>query len=138
MKVKEIMTQGVTKIGSSASVTEAAKKMDSMNVGVIPVEENGNLVGMVTDRDICIRVVARDKDCRSTSVKDVMTRNVITCSEDEDVSEAVRLMEERQVHRLLICDRSKRPVGILSVGDIAAKGHEETLAGEVLEAVCAP
>jgi CBS domain-containing protein len=138
MKVNEIMTKAVHKVSSTASCSEAARKMDSLNVGILPVEENGKLVGTVTDRDICIRAIARDKDCRSTTVKDIMTRNVITCLEDEDLAEAVRLMEERQIHRLVVCDQARRPIGMLSVSDIATKAHEDELAGEVLEAVCAP
>ncbi len=138
MKVNEIMTKIVHRIGSSGSCSEAARKMDSLNIGVLPVEENGRLVGMVTDRDICVRAIARDRDCRSTPVKDVMTRGVVTCSEEEDLNEAVRLMEEKQIHRLVVCDSTKRPVGMLSVSDIATKAHQDELAGEILEAVCAP
>jgi len=138
MQVKEIMTKEIETISGSASISEAAKKMKSLNVGVVPVIEGNDLVGMITDRDIVIRGLAEKEDVSNVPVKDVMTTQVLSCSAEDSVEDAVKMMEDKQVRRLIALDESGAAVGIVSLGDIAAKAHSDALAGEALEAVSEP
>lgn len=137
LKVKEIMTPGVETIISNLSVKDAAMKMQELNVGILPVVENDHVTGMLTDRDIMLRVVAEDIDPMSTSVGEIMTREIISCQEDSSVEEAARIMEDHKVRRLLIKDSSGMMTGIVSLGDIATHVGGN-LAGEVLEEVAHP
>lgn len=134
MLVREVMSTKVEAITPTTTVRECAHKMQQSGVGVLPVWQDGTLVGLVTDRDICCRVVGADKDPVMTSAREIMTRAVTCCFEDQDCQDAARLMTEKSVRRLAVVDRdSQAPVGILSVDDLARCSHD--LAGEVLEAV---
>jgi CBS domain-containing protein len=138
MQVKEIMTCNVETINSEASLVEAAGKMRSLEVGALPVWENGKLIGMITDRDITVRAVAEQKDPSSTSVRQIMTPEVSCCCEDDDIHEAGRMMEEESIHRLLVVNSENDPVGFVSLSDLAVKSHDEHLAYEVLERISEP
>ncbi len=138
MQVKQLMTSTVETIDSQASLEEAAKKMKSLEVGALPVWEEGQLTGMITDRDIAIRAVAEQKNPSQTNVKEIMTCDVCCCFEDDDIKEAARIMEERSVHRLLVANCENDPVGFISLSDIAVKSHDEHLAYEVLERISEP
>jgi CBS domain-containing protein len=109
--------------------------MKSLDVGLLPVCEEVRLVGMVTDRDITVRAVSAGADAGSHRVRDVMTSDVVFCYEDQDVHEAARLMEEKQVRRLVVLTRDRRLAGIISLGDLAVQTGDERLAGEALESV---
>lgn len=138
MKVKEIMSCDVKKIDCDAMISEAAEKMKTVDVGILPVEKEGKIVGMITDRDIVLRVIAEYMDPGTTMVSEAMTDDVICCSEEEDVGEAARLMEDKQVRRLLVLRSDNTVAGILSVSDFALKTTDEHLTCEVLERICAP
>ncbi|AQT68222.1 Hypoxic response protein 1 [Anaerohalosphaera lusitana] len=138
MQVKDIMTQALDKIESTASLTEAAKHMSYRDVGILPVSKADQIVGVITDRDIVIRGLAQDKQPGQTTVSEVMTTNLIFCSEGDDIHEAGKLMEEKQVRRLLVSDQNDKLVGVLSLGDLAAKCGEDIFSGEVLEAISEP
>lgn len=138
MKVQEIMTKGTECVSPSSSLQEAAQKMRNLDVGPLPVCENDRLVGMITDRDITVRAVAEGCDSKRTTVKQVMTPDVVYCYEDQDVQEAARLMQENQIRRLLVINKDKRLVGIVSLGDLAVETGDERLAGETLEQVSQP
>jgi CBS domain-containing protein len=113
--------------------------MKELDVGMLPVcGDNDRLVGTLTDRDITIRAVAEGLDPRTALVRDVMTPSVVYCFEDEDVEEAARLMKDNQVRRLVVLNRDKRLVGIVSLGDLAVDTGDEHLAGSALEAVSEP
>jgi CBS domain-containing protein len=101
--------------------------MDELNVGVIPVCEGEKLVGMVTDRDIVVRGIAQSRDPKSTRLADVMSASVRTAREDEDVDEVLSEMARAQIRRLPVVDQQQRLVGIISIGDIAAKDPEEEM-----------
>jgi CBS domain-containing protein len=107
--------------------------MKMLDVGFLPICENDRLIGTVTDRDIAVRAVARGCDPNLTKVRDVMSRDIVYCLESQGVDEAARLMEDKMVRRLPVLNKDKRLVGIVSVGDLAARAHETQLAGEVLE-----
>jgi CBS domain-containing protein len=134
MKIKDIMTRTVEAMNEAATIRSVAAKMKQLDVGVMPVLDNGNLLGLVTDRDIVIRAVAEGKDPDSSTVADIMTRSVITCSEEDDVSEAEKLMEEKKIRRIPVTDAQDHIVGILSLGDLA-KSVDKSDAGEVLRDV---
>lgn len=138
MQLKDVMTHEVECISPEAFLKEAGEKMRALDVGALPVCSNDRLVGMITDRDIACRAVAGGMDPREARVRDCMSDQLIYCFEDEDVSEAARIMEERQIRRLPILNRSKRLVGIVSLGDLATRVRSYELSGEVLERVSEP
>jgi CBS domain-containing protein len=138
MKVKDVMTKGAECVTPSTSLQEAASKMKNLDVGPLPVCENDHLVGMITDRDITVRATAEALPPRLGQVRDVMTPDVVYCFEDQDVDEAARLMKEHQIGRLVVLNRDKRLVGIVSLGDLAVETGNEKLAGETLEKVSEP
>lgn len=138
MQLRDIMTREVQVVCPDATLEDAAKIMQQLDVGPVPVCDGERLVGMLTDRDITIRATAQGKDPKSTTAREVMTPDVVYCYEDQDVQEAARLMEEKQIRRLLVLNRDKRLVGIVSLGDLAEGTHDEELEAEVLEAVSTP
>jgi len=126
MKVKEAMHKGVEWVGPDTPVTELAKLMLRHDIGAIPIGENDRLIGMVTDRDIVCKGLADDSfDARRATARDVMTPGIHCCGEDDDLAKAVRHMEELNLRRLPVINKSKRMVGILSLGDVshAAPGN---------------
>jgi CBS domain-containing protein len=137
-RLKDVMTPGVEVIHPNATVAEAAEKMKALNVGVIPVCDGDRLVGMLTDRDIVVRMVAQQRDPKGTTVGDAMTPHVTYCFEDEDVQKAGMLMAEKQIRRLVVLNRDKRLVGIVSLGDVAVQTENTRLSGEVLEYISEP
>lgn len=138
MQVKEIMTCAVETVNSDTNLVEVARKMLSLEVGALPVWENGELIGMITDRDITIRAVADEKNPSSTSVKEIMTSDVRCCFEDDDIYQAARMMEEESIYRLLVVNSNNEPVGFVSLSDFAVKSHNEHLTCEVLERISEP
>jgi CBS domain-containing protein len=138
MRVSDIMTKGVETISADTTILQAARKMSSRDIGVIPVMRGEKLVGIITDRDIVLRGVARDFDCATATVSECMSTDVFTCSENESLEQACRTMEDRQIHRLIATDSANKPVGILSISDLAVKAHNEHLTWEVVERICEP
>ena len=132
MQVKEIMSHRVQSIQADAPVKDAAYLMQEADVGSLLVVEDGVLVGIVTDRDICCKVVGQQLDASTTKVWEVMTEDVVTCFTEEDVFEAAQIMEGHHVRRLAVLDYEMNTAGILSVDDLARGNHD--LAGAVLEA----
>ena len=138
MKLSSIMTGGIETIPPQASLAEAAKKMASQDIGSLPVcAEPRRVVGIITDRDITVRAVARGMDPNNTRVEEVMTRDILCCSSEAEVEDACQLMEKRQVRRLLVTGQDDTPVGIVSLGDIALC-LRESQSGEVLKKVSEP
>jgi CBS domain-containing protein len=137
MKIQDIMTTNVECIWPDDTLQEAALKMKEMEIGPLPVCDAGRILGMITDRDITVRGVALGCDPRSTIVRDVMTRDVIQCYEDDETDEAERLMETRQVRRIMVVNRDEQLVGIVSLADLAATETSQRV-GEVLQEVCDP
>ena len=139
MQVHEVMTRGVECVRPGDSIATAAQKMKDLDVGALPVcGDDNRLKGMVTDRDITVRATAGCCDPRGTSVSDVMTPTIVYVFEDQDVAEAARLMEENQIRRLVVLNRDKQLVGIVSLGDLAVKAGDDRLSGETLEQVSEP
>jgi CBS domain-containing protein len=128
MKVKEAMHKGVDWVSPHTPVTELAKLMREHDIGAIPIGEDDRLIGMVTDRDIVCNGLARDNfDIRGATARDVMTPGIHCCRDDDDLAKAVRHMEALQVRRLPVINKSKRMVGILSLGDVSHSASGELL-----------
>ena len=128
MKVKDAMHRGVEWLGPDTPVTEIAKLMCDNDIGAIPIGENDRLIGMVTDRDIVCKGLAREGfDARRATARDVMTPGIHCCHEDDDLAKAVRHMEALKVRRLPVVNKNKRMVGILSLGDISGSASSELL-----------
>ena len=136
MKVKDMMHKGVECVSPDTAINLIAKKMRDLDVGAIPVAANGKLVGMVTDRDITIRCVVGNETMSSIKAKDVMTSDVIYCRDNEDVEDAVRIMEGKQVRRLPVLNEAMQMVGMVSLGDLS-HALPRDLTGEVAKAVSA-
>jgi CBS domain-containing protein len=136
MRVSEAMTRDVRVARPDQTIQDAAKMMSDVDAGVLPVGENDQLVGMITDRDIAIRGIAQGKG-PDTPVREVMTADVKYCFEDEDTDQVARNMADQQVRRLPVVNRDKRLVGILSLGDLAVMQGGQR-AGEALAGISQP
>jgi len=132
MKVQELMTKDITSILPTISLKQAARRMRDLNVGYLPIVQDGKLLGAITDRDITCYAVAIGRNPDDTEVQKCMTQDLTTCYEDQDISEAAMLMEERHIRRLPILHHDNTLAGVLTVDDIACASHD--LAGAVLEA----
>ena len=132
MKVHEIMTRDVECIDPDTPIAKAADKMRDQDIGFLAICENDRLIGTITDRDITIRSVAQGRDPRLAPVREIMTAQVFYSYEDEDIEKVAQYMEEKEVRRMLILNRQKRLVGVLSIGDLARTSGERELAGETL------
>lgn len=135
MKISEIMTKEPKYIAPDESLQEAARQLRDMDVGMIPIGDGVKLKGMLTDRDITVRVIAEGVDPQTVCVSDVMTPEVIYAYEDQDVEEAARIMEEQQIRRLIILNRDKDMVGIVALADLANKAKDPAVESEALEGV---
>lgn len=132
MKVQEIMSTRVESIAPTASLRQAARKMSNLGIGSLPVIENGRLLGIITDRDISCHAVALGRDPNSTEIQKVMSREVTTCFDDQEIDDAATLMANQHIRRLAVVDHTEQVTGMLSVDDLAHVSPD--LAGTVLEA----
>jgi len=132
MQVKEVMTSNCECIAPDSTLEKAAQRMKELDVGPLPVVANDQLAGMLTDRDIVVRAVAEGRDPKTARVRDVMTPKVTYCFDDQSVEEAADLMKQQQIRRLLVLNRNKNLVGIVSLGDLAVDTGDKRFAGETL------
>ena len=132
MQIQQIMSKNVEYIGPETPIATAAQKMRDKDIGFIPVCDNDRIVGTLTDRDLVIRAIAQGRDCRNAQAREVMTQEVFYCYSDENVEHVGEVMRENEVRRMLILDRQKRLVGVVSLGDIAKASGNTTLAGVTL------
>lgn len=132
MRVSELMSKHVEAIAPDSNLRQATRKMRDLNIGSLPVVQDGKLVGMITDRDISCFGVAMGRDPTTTPIEKIMSRDVATCYDDDDITDAAHLMEQRHIRRLAVLDHDNKVTGLLSVDDLARGSHE--LAGAVLEA----
>ena len=129
--IRDLMTSNPASCPPSATVLDAAKTMAQEDVGPVPIVEGERLVGIVTDRDLVVRVLAEGRDPRSTTVGEIASSDLVTVSPDTDLNEALNLMSESQVRRLLVSE-GDRLVGIVAQADVARAVDEEK-AGEVVQ-----
>ena len=132
--IREIMTPNPSTIEPERSVVDAARIMKQEDAGVVPVTENGRLTGMVTDRDIAIRVVAEGKDPKSTPVREVASKDLVTIDPQQDLDEALRLMAKHQVRRLPVVEEDGRLVGVVAQADVARHG-DDAKTGQVVQEI---
>ena len=138
MKCNEVMTKDPSCCVPTDTTFEAAQLMKSGNVGSIPVvkdKETKRLEGIVTDRDLTLKVVAEGRDPKTTRVEDAMTTGVVSCRPDDNVNQAMELMEQHQVRRIPIVDASDRLVGIIAQADIATRIEAPKKTAEVVESI---
>jgi len=138
MLVREIMTTAYETIPAGDSVYHAALIMRDEDVGMLPVvNEDGRLLGAVTDRDIVVRGLAEGRELDAL-VEEVMTPGVICCDAGDDLPAVARMMEQNQVRRVVVVDGDNNVVGVISLGDMAARTRDRGLGGEVLERISRP
>ena len=136
MQVKEAMSDDVRISSPNQTIREAAKMMAEIDAGCLPVGEGDRLVGMITDRDIAVRAVAAGKG-PDTPIRDIMSKQVHYCFEDDDVDDVAQNMADDKLRRLPVLNRDKRLVGIVSLGDIAMVDGPAN-AGEALCGISEP
>ncbi|HEU4629066.1 MAG TPA: CBS domain-containing protein [Gemmatimonadaceae bacterium] len=139
MKAREIMTRDPRTVTPDTRLPEVARLMQSEDVGVIPVVDGSrNLVGVVTDRDIALRVVAEGRDPNATMARDVMSGDVRTCKEDDDVDDVMDVMGREQVRRIPIVDERGSLVGIVAQADIVLEGKSDRKSERTIEKISEP
>lgn len=136
-QLKEVMSTQVECLAAETPLNEIAAKMKELDAGSIPICQNDRLVGMVTDRDIVVKALGAGRDPGMMRAEEVMTSPIVYCYEDQDIGEAARIMEVKQIRRLVVLSRQKRLVGIVSLGDLSVRAGDE-IAEEVLESVSKP
>ena len=134
MNIREAMHPKADWASHDMPVSEVAKMMADEDIGAVPVGKDDRLVGMVTDRDIVVRVVAAKRDPERTRAEDVMTPGIVYCTTTESMEDAIHLMEQKRIRRLPVLDENRRMVGILGLGDVAHAAGQ-SLAGELVHAV---
>ncbi|REC56061.1 CBS domain-containing protein [Rhodosalinus sediminis] len=134
MNIEGAMHRGVDWASADTPVSEIARMMKTDDIGAVPVGKDDRLVGMITDRDIVLRVVAEGRDPHKVTAGDAMTPGIVYCRTHQSVEDAIHLMEQKQIRRLPVLDARKRMVGMLSLGDIS-HAVSRNLAGEAIHAV---
>lgn len=137
-QIKDVMTPDVVTLSPTSKATQAAEAMKSLNVGAIPICDGKRLLGMVTDRDLVVRVMAEHRNPETEMIRSIMTTDVDYCYEDQTVEEAAQVMQDRQVRRMPIINHDKELVGIVSLGDVAMKGTDQSTTAEALEQISQP
>lgn len=135
MKVKEFMSKKPCYISKNDTVETAAKKMKELDCGFLPVGDNDRIDGVITDRDIVVRVIAAGKTPAQCKAGDFITNKVLYCAEDDDLDFVSKSMKEQQVYRLIVLNNrdAKRLTGIISLGDVSRQGQCDKLVGETSE-----
>jgi CBS domain-containing protein len=134
MNLRDIMTSQIEMLPPDASILDAAQLMDSNDIGSVPVVDAGEILGLITDRDITVKVIAKGLDPNQVQLRDIMTSPIVTAYEDQSIDEGGELMEAHQIRRLVVIDRAKKLVGIVALGDLATRS-DALIAAEVLEEV---
>ena len=132
--IKDVMTSNPCSIDADKSVAYAAKMMRDEDVGLAPIVEDDKLIGMLTDRDIAIRVVAEGRDPGQVKVRDVASKQVVTIDPQQDLDEALRIMAKHQVRRLAVVEEDGKLVGVLAQADVARKGDDKQT-GKLVEEI---
>jgi CBS domain-containing protein len=138
VELRELMTSQVTTCDQNDSCTSAARKMSQQNVGSLPVVQGKKVVGIITDRDIVLKCIAKDKDPQTCKVSECMTQNIVTGRPDMDAHEAADLMANNQIRRLPVCDDQGNLVGIVAMADLATVPIHINEAGEALSEISEP
>jgi CBS domain-containing protein len=132
--IRDVMTSNPCSIDADKSVAYAAKMMRDQAVGLAPIVEGDKLIGMLTDRDIAIRVVAEGRDPDQVNVAEVASRQLVTIDPQQDLDEALRIMAKHQVRRLPVVEEDGKLVGVVAQADIAREG-DDSQTGELVEEI---
>ena len=127
MIVRELMSRTVQWTTPTATLAEAARRMRDNNIGCLPVGENNNFIGMLTEKDFATRATAEGMNPNTTTVRQIMTNSITYCQEDDSVEDALRTMELKSIHHLPVRNKSNQVVGLVSLSDLALKGPQELL-----------
>ena len=138
LRARDVMSTTIETVEGNASLSDAATRMRGSDIGFLPVQEAGRIVGVVTDRDITIRGTAAGFDPRTTAVATVMTADYASCLDDDPIEEVARIMQDDQLKRVMVLNSQRMLVGIISMGDIANRVGDENLSSDVLERVSEP
>jgi CBS domain-containing protein len=128
--IREVMTADPRTVETGATVADAAREMRDGDVGSVVVVENGSVAGIVTDRDIAVRVVAEGLDPAATRVSEVATMNPVTLTVDQTVDDAIRLVREQDIRRIIVV-QDGRPAGIVSLGDLAIERDTDSALADI-------
>jgi CBS domain-containing protein len=126
MKISEIMTTNVECVDPETGIVDLARQMKTLDVGFLAVCENDRLIGTITDRDIVLRGVGSGRDINTSTARDVMSRGVYWCFEEDSVKDVSQRMREKEVRRMLILNKDKRLVGVVSIGDVSKVEEKES------------
>lgn len=137
MKVEDVMHKGASCVQPDAPIKEIAALMKKDDIGSVLVCENDRLAGVITDRDLVLRLLGEGSDPSMKTARDVMTKGVVYCRTDQPIEDAIHLMENKAIRRLPVINEDKRLVGMLSLGDVAHHTGQE-LTGELVQAVATP
>lgn len=137
MNIEKAMHKGAKWVSPDTPVSEIAVLMKKEDIGSVPVGENDRLVGMITDRDLALRVLPDGADPKALKARDVMTKGIVYCRTDQSIEDAIHLMEDKKIRRLPVINDKKRLVGMLSLGDVSHHASQE-LSGELVHAVASP
>jgi len=138
LQIRELMTSDVKTLGPEATLQEAAQAMTDLDVGIIPITNGVKLAGVITDRDIVVRAVAKGMDINSTLVRDCVSEDVVAVTPQTSAHEAADLMAEHQIRRLPVVDDNNNLMGIVAIGDLAILGKYENEAGHALSEISEP
>jgi CBS domain-containing protein len=136
-KVREVMTKRPRGVSLDTPLSQVAEVMETDDIGAVPVLEGEELIGMVTDRDIVIRAIAKGKNPGGMPVREIFSREVVAVGPDDDLSDALQLMANHQVRRLPVVDQDNHLVGIVSQADVALEAKEKAV-GEMVEEISRP
>lgn len=137
MYIKDIMTKEPSFVSPNDTISHAAKRMAELDCGILPVGEDTNrCIGMITDRDIVLRIIAKDQDPKKATVKDAMTQSVHYCYEEDTIDKAATLMREHNINRLLVKDKSDNITGIITFGAMLWKTNDADKVGKMLNSCC--
>jgi len=135
MHVKELLKGNVVSVRADASILEAARKMAEEDIGFLPVvDASGKAIGTITDRDIVVRCLAKGVEVKNAKVEQAMTKDVVSVRPDQEVQQVAELMKERKISRVVVCDAQGKPLGVISLGDLAER-HEEGEVGRTMKEV---
>ncbi len=133
-KIKDVMTNAPVTVAGAMSVVEAARRMRDDNIGSVVVTDGDRLLGIVTDRDLVVRVLAEGHDPRQTTLEGICTVELTTVTPEDDVETAVKLMRDKAVRRLPVIERAGHPVGMVSLGDLAVEKDPDSALGQISRA----
>jgi len=132
-KIRDIMTANPETVSEKDSVRDAARIMKKRDTGVVPVVDGKKIIGLITDRDIVVRLIAEGKDASNAKVSEAMSKNIRSVKEDASVDEVLRVMKSAEVRRVPVVNKNDEIVGIVSIGDLAVETNQDNKVGKAIE-----